>query len=185
MSASAAQRRRRSLPGLALRAHPPLPPQPAPLLRAFDAFASDGLEKDLEIFRSVVVGDLVARLDVPDRAQNHGALDHVGFGVGTTGVVGIAGDIAAARAVHGPAAVDLVHVAVAARLELGGLRMGEEATAVGDDERALLDRRGGEQPQPGPRTADAIWLARRAARRTACHDRLLPRAGRNQLLVCA
>src|SRR3954447_24551587 len=92
--------RRRSLPGLALAAQPPLPPLPAPLLRAFDAFAFEGLEEDLEIFRSVVVGDLVARLDVPDRPQDHVAFDHVGFGVGTTRVVGIAGNIAAARAVH-------------------------------------------------------------------------------------
>src|SRR3954466_7711875 len=149
MSASAASgaawpQRRRSLPGLALGAQPPLPPLPALLLRAFDAFASDGLEEDLEIFRSVVVGDLVARLDVPDRPQDHVAFDHVGFRVGATGVVGIAGDIAAARAVHGPAAVDLVHVAVAARLELGGLGMGDEAAAVGDDERALFDGNGGE-----------------------------------------
>src|SRR6478752_8035056 len=164
-SAHGATQRRRSLPGLALGAQPPLLPLPAPLLRAFDAFASDGLEEDLVIFRSVVVGDLVARLDVPDRAQDHVAFDHVGFGVGATGMVGIAGDIAAARAVHGPTAVDLVHVAVAARFELGGLRMGEEAAAVGDDERAILDGGGGEQPEPGPRTADAVRLARGIARR--------------------
>src|SRR6185369_9791861 len=93
----------------------------------------------LEIFGTVVVGDLVARLDVLDRAQDHAALDNVGFSVGTTGVIGIAGNVAAA--------------------------------AVGDDERALLDRRGREQPEPGARAADAIRLGRAAARPLAWHDR--------------
>ncbi len=36
--------------------------------------------------------------------------------------------------------------------------MGEEAAPVGDDERAILDGGGGEQPEPGPRTADAAKL---------------------------
>src|SRR5215471_15877005 len=50
-------------------------------LHAFGAFASVRLEKDVEIFPPVVVGDLLARLDLLPRAQDHRALDHVGFGV--------------------------------------------------------------------------------------------------------
>src|SRR3981189_1002755 len=46
--------------GLALRPQPSRLPLLAPLLPAFVAFASGGLEKDLEIFRPIVVGDLVA-----------------------------------------------------------------------------------------------------------------------------
>src|SRR5262245_41171143 len=83
----------------------------APLRPAFRALASDGLEEELEIFLPVVVGNLVARLDRLDGAQDDLAAHDVGFGVGTAGVIGVAGDVAAARAVDGPAAVDLVEIA--------------------------------------------------------------------------
>src|SRR5262249_7402975 len=132
--------------------------RPAPLHDAFGAFAALRLEEKLEIFLAIVVSDLVARLDVRDCAQDHLALDHVGFGVGTAGVIGVARDVAAARAVDGPAAVDLVEIARAARFEPRRLRIADAAAPVGDDERALVDRRGGEQPQPGRRAADAIGL---------------------------
>src|SRR5262249_29142056 len=89
----------------------------APLLHALGAFASVRLEKDVEIFPPVVVGDLLARLDLLPRAQDHLALDHVGFGVRTARVIGIAAHVAAARAVHGPVVVDLVHVAAAPGLQ--------------------------------------------------------------------
>src|SRR5262249_57339838 len=87
---------------------------------ALGAFASVRLEKDVEIFPPVVVGDLLARLDLLPRAQDHLALDHVGFGVRTARVIGIAAHVAAARALHGPAGVDLVHVAASAGLRAPG-----------------------------------------------------------------
>src|SRR5262245_19039304 len=138
-------------------------------LHALGAFASVRLEKDVEIFPPVVVGDLLARLDLLPRAQDHLALDHVGFGVRTARVIGIAAHVAAARAVDGPAAVDLVHVAAAAGLEPLGLRIGDTAPLVLDDERAFLDRLGREQPEPGRRTADAVELARSLVRSFARH----------------
>src|SRR5262249_56440477 len=59
-------------------------------------------------------------------------------------------------------------------LESLGLRIGDTAPLVFDDERALLDRRGREQPEPGRRTADAVGLARGfargLARRFSRHD---------------
>src|SRR5262245_19228405 len=88
-------------------------------LHALGAFASVRLEKDVEIFPPVVVGDLLARLDLLPRAQDHLALDHVGFGVRTARVIGVAAHVT----VDGEAAVDLVHVAAAAGLEPLGLRM--------------------------------------------------------------
>src|SRR5215470_12008397 len=62
----------------------------APLLDALVALAADRLEEAVEIVAAVVVGDLVARLDVLDRADDHHAAlaalgaraaDDVGFGV--------------------------------------------------------------------------------------------------------
>src|SRR6516164_3941714 len=88
----------------------------APPLHALGAFASRRFEKEVEIFPPVVVGDLLARLDLLPRAQDHLALDHVGFGVRTARVIGVAAHVAAAGAVHGEAAVDLIHVAATAGL---------------------------------------------------------------------
>src|SRR6516165_1181293 len=136
----------------------------APPLHALGAFASRRFEKEVEISPPVVVGDLLARLDLLPRAQDHLALDDVGFGVRTARVIGIAAHVAPTRAVDGPAAVDLVHIAAAAGLEPLGLRIGDAAPLVFDDERALLDRRGREQPEPGRRAADAVGLARSLAR---------------------
>src|SRR5262245_5376540 len=128
-------------------------------LHALGAFASVRLEKDVEIFTPVVVGDLLTRLDLLPRAQDHLALDHVGFGVRTARVIGIAAHVAAGRAVDGEAAVDLIHVAAAAGLEPLGLRIGDAAPLVFDDEGAFLDRIGREQPEAGRRAADAVGLA--------------------------
>src|SRR5262249_32832314 len=82
-------------------------------------------------------GDVVGRVDLCRRGQDHVALDHVGFGVRPARVIGIAAHVAAARAVDGPAAVDLVHVAAAAGLEPLGLRIGDTAPLVFDDEGAF------------------------------------------------
>src|SRR5215510_13953323 len=136
----------------------------APCLHALGAFASVRLEKDVEIFPPIVVGDLLARLDLLPRAQDHLALDHVGFGVRTARVIGVAAHVAAAGAVDGEAAVDLVHITAAARLEPLGLRIGDAAPLVFDDERAFLDRSGREQPEAGRRAADTVGLARSLAR---------------------
>ena len=72
-----------------------------------------------------------------------------------------AAEIAAARSIHGPASVDLEHVAAAA-LGLARLRhAGRDATAgIFDDDGALGDRLGGEQAEPGGGAADAIAFAR-------------------------
>src|SRR5262249_47887897 len=115
----------------------------APLLDALVALAADRLEEAVEIVAAVVVGDLVTRLDVPDRADDHHAAlaalgaraaDDVGFGVRPTGMVGVACDVAAARSVHGPAAVELVHVARAACLQEIRHLVGDAAALVfGDD----------------------------------------------------
>src|SRR5262249_11935027 len=75
--------------------------------------------------------------------------------------------VAAAGAVDGPAVVDRVHVGAAAGLEPLGLRVGDAAALVFDDERAFLDRLGREQPESGRRTADAVGLARSLARTLA------------------
>src|SRR5262249_56217829 len=79
-------------------------------LHALGAFASVRLEKDVEIFSPVVVGDFLTRLDLLPRAQDHLALDHVGFGVRTARVIGVAAHVAAAPAVDREAAVGLVPV---------------------------------------------------------------------------
>src|SRR5262245_43739444 len=144
-----------------LEASPRLGAAPlAPLRSAFRALASDRLEKELEILLPIVVGDLVARLDRLDRAQDDLAAHDVGFGVGTAGVIGVTRDVAAGRAVHGPAAVDLVEVARPARLEPRRLRGADAAPLVLDDEGALRDLRGGEQSEPGRAAPDAVGLAR-------------------------
>src|SRR5262245_40615132 len=144
-----------------LEASPRLGAAPlAPLRSAFRALASDRLEKELEILLPVVVGDLVARLDRLDRAQDDLAANDVGFGVGTAGMIGVAGDVAAARTVHGPAAVDLVEVARPARLEPRRLRRADAAPRVFDDEGAFRDLRGGEQAEPGRAAPDAVGLVR-------------------------
>src|SRR5262245_48302151 len=142
-----------------LEASPRLGAAPlAPLRPAFRALASDRLEKELEILLPVVVGDLVARPDRLDRAQDDLAAHDVGFGVGTAGMIGVAGDVAAAGAVHGPAAVDLVEIARPARLEPRRLRRADAAPRVFDDEGALRDLRRGEQAEPGRAAPDAVGL---------------------------
>src|SRR5258708_11177172 len=91
-------------------------PRLASLLHAFRALASGGRDEEREIFLAVVVGDLVARLYRLDRPQDHLAPDQVGFGIRTAGMVGVAHDVAAARAVDAPATIDLEYVAGTAPL---------------------------------------------------------------------
>ena len=70
-------------------------------------------------------------------------------------MVDVARDIAARRAVDGPAAVDLVQIAVAVGLDFAGLLGGEQGAFVFGDPAPLLDRPGGEQAEAGARAADA------------------------------
>src|SRR5262249_12816781 len=98
----------------------------------------------------------------------------------TARVIGVAAHVAAARAVDSEAAVDLIHVAAAARFEPLGLRIGDAAPLVFHDERAFLDRFGREQPEAGRRAADALGLAgglaQSFARHGGCRAPPMPRA---------
>ena len=145
----------------------------APPLRARLASATGGLDEQLEIVPPIVVGDLLAGLDRPYRAQDHLALYQRAFCVRPAGVVGVAADVAAGRSIQGPAAVDLEHVA-AAGLALARARFagGDAAAGILDDERALGDRRGGEQAESGSRTADAIALVAHISVRHAAASRV-------------
>ena len=104
----AAARLSRARAALALFAPPPA---------AAAAFAVRAADDVLQVVDAVVVDDFLARLDVAQRADEHAVPDVVSFGVRIAGMVEVARDVAARRAVDGPAAVELVEVAVAARLE--------------------------------------------------------------------
>ena len=141
--------------------------------RAFGTAAAGRPDEQLEIFRPVVVGDLLARRDRPDRAQDHPTLPDRALGVGPTGMVGIAAEIAARRAVDCPAAADLEHVA-GARSPLAQPRFaGRNALAgIFDDERAALNGGGCEQAESDRRAANAVAGLARAR----CFDHLATRA---------
>src|SRR3954463_11200060 len=76
------------------------------LLLASRAFAADRLQIRLEVIAAVIVVDLLARLDVLDGADHHLALARadVGLRIGPAGVIDVARDVPAHRAVDGPAA---------------------------------------------------------------------------------
>ena len=84
--------------------------------------------------------------------------DPVGLGIRPARMIGVTGEIPAGRSVDRPPAVDLVEIAVAARLQLVGLRGGELAALVFDDKGTLPDRRGCKQAEPGAGTADTKRL---------------------------
>src|SRR6185437_11736382 len=147
--------------GLALRLSPRLacsgqPRRPAfehraPLARlagappaAAAAFAVRAPDHVPEVIDAIVVGDFLARLDVAQRPDEHPVLDVVYFRVGIAGMIEVARDIAARRAVDGPAAVDFVEVQVAARLDLVGFLGGELAALVFGNPKIFADRPGGE-----------------------------------------
>ena len=128
-----------------------------PFVAAFVTFASTTRDHVIEVISAVVVGDLVARLDVLGSAQEHAVADLVGFGIGPAGMVGVAAEIPASRTIDGPEAIDLVEIAVAARLKLLCLVIGELAALVLDDTGALADRLGRKQSQAGSGAADTEW----------------------------
>src|SRR3954467_8153615 len=70
-------------------------------------------------------------------------------------MIGVAGDVLARRPVNRPAAVDLVEVPVAARLELLSQFIRQPRALIFRNEGALLDRLGCEQAKPGARASDA------------------------------
>src|SRR3569833_4155274 len=78
------------------------------------------LEIQLHVLVAVIDGDFGARGDIFHRAKHHAASAQHGFRIWIARVVDIAGDIAARRAVDGPAAIDLKQIAVAAVLRLLG-----------------------------------------------------------------
>src|SRR6516225_4379421 len=88
------------------------------LLLAGLAFAADRLQIGFEIVGAVVVVDLLARLDVLDGADENPALARldVGLRIRLAGVIDVAGDVLADRAVHGPAIVEFEKVFVLDRI---------------------------------------------------------------------
>ena len=70
----------------------------------------------------------------------------------------VACEVLAARSVDRPPTVDLVEIAVAARLDLFSLRGGELAAFVFDDKGSHLDRRCSKEPKPGTGAADTKSL---------------------------
>src|SRR4030095_4481843 len=70
------------------------------------------------------------------------------------GGVGVAGEVAAGRAVDGPAAVQFEQVLVLDRILFLDPAV-EQRAEIFDDPRALLDFLGGEQTEPGAGAADA------------------------------
>src|SRR5262245_47221130 len=116
------------------------------------AAAAGILDKGDEIVPAVVIGDLVAGLDVLDRADLDRVPDDVGFGIRPAGMIDVAGAVAAVGTVDGPARIDLEQIAVAD--VVGDLGRNLPA-AVSHDELALLDRNACEQAEPGLGACDA------------------------------
>ena len=113
-----------------------------PFVAAFVTFAAAASDHVVEVIGAVVVGDLVARLDVLDGAQEYAVADLVGFGIRPAGMVGVAAEIPASGTIDGPAAIDLIEIAVAARLKLLGHVIGELPAFVLDDMGAFAYRLG-------------------------------------------
>src|SRR5262249_13552686 len=105
------------------------------------------------VILAVVVGDLVTRLDVLDRLDPDAPVADHRIRVRPAGMIDVARDVRARRAVYGPARVDLEPVAIVG-LRIA-LRIVEQRAGVFDDVGVLPDRLGGEDAKPGARTGDA------------------------------
>src|SRR5262249_50475066 len=129
------------------------------LLLAGGAQAADRLEVFLGVVGAVVVVDLVARLDVLDGADENlaRAWANVGFRVRLAGMVDVAGNVLAHRAVDGPALGYLEKILVLDRIVLFLVAI-KHRPEIADDPGALLDRLGGEEAEPGTGAADTIRL---------------------------
>src|SRR2546428_8744118 len=130
---------------LVLRAHDQL------LLMAGGAPAAVILDESVEIVAAVIVGDLVARMDRLDRADQDLALLHIGLGVRPAGMVDVACDVLAARSVDGPTGVDLEQIL---GVKLVRDLVGQHAAGVPDNEASPADQLGGKQAQACFGTAD-------------------------------
>ena len=125
-----------------------------PLLPALRAFAAARRDDVDEIIAAVAVGDFVAGFDGLDGAQEDLVADPVRLGIRPARMIGVAAEVPAGRSVDRPPAVDLVEIAVAARLQLVGLRGRELAAFVFDDKGTLFDQRGCKEAEPGAGAAD-------------------------------
>jgi len=128
--------------------HAPRPTAPArpvpapvspPLQLAAQAMAAT-LEEIGAIIRAVIVGDFLAGLDAPQGYDMDTAVARERLGIGPAGMIGIAAEVPARRAVDGPFLVEDEQIARVARLVAIGFFFGEERTAIGDNRRAPLDR---------------------------------------------
>src|SRR5262245_41449391 len=104
------------------------------------------LDESVEVVAAVVVGDLITRVDGPDRADQDLVLFDIRFSVRPAGMVDVAGDILAARAVDGPAIVDLEQIF---GIELVGDPVVQLLAAIADDEASPADQLGGEKAEAG------------------------------------
>src|SRR5829696_244286 len=69
----------------------------APFLNAFFASTAIWFDEPADIVATVIVGDLVAWLDVLDGANEYLAVSPpIGFAIGAAGVVGVAADVLSA-----------------------------------------------------------------------------------------
>src|SRR6185437_4024052 len=130
------------------------------LLLAGAGFAADRLQVGLEVIGAVIVVDLLARLDVLDGADENLALARpdVAFRVRLAGMVDVAGDVLADRAVDGPAVGELEQIFVLDLVVFFLLRI-QKRPEIADDPGAFLDRFGGEKAEPGFGTADTVRFA--------------------------
>jgi hypothetical protein len=108
-----------------------------------------------QIVHAVMIGDLFARLDAPERADEHLQAALIKLRIGIAGVVGVARDVPARRAIDGPAAVDFKQVFVAALLAPDRLVGIEQPTFVFRNSSAFRDLVRGEQAEAGQGAADA------------------------------
>lgn len=117
-----------------------------------------GLDEGVKVIPPIIVGDLIAGLDILDRCNEDFVLLHVALGVRPARMIDVARNIAAAGAVDRPAAVDLEQIFGP---ELVGLLGRDQPAGIISDELALLDRLDRKQAQAGFRAADTISAARR------------------------
>jgi hypothetical protein len=126
------------------------------LFLAFGAAAAFCLDVGVEIILAVIDGDLFVR---PDTAA--GDIDDAmlapldGVDVRPAGVIDVARDVAAGRAVDRPVRVDLEHIARATRFAPFGLGIGHPPSDIADDELTFPESSGCEQAEPGRCAADA------------------------------
>src|SRR3954453_6499065 len=103
----------------------------APLLDALFALAAVRLDEPADIVASVMIGDLVARLNVLEGANEYFAIaPTIGLAIGATRVISVASNVLATRSVDGPAAVDLVQIFGVLRLHCLGLLVVEAAAGI-------------------------------------------------------